>query len=220
MDAPPVAKRLDTERTTHGERSIDEYTWLRDRDDPDTIAYLEAENAWTAAGLAHTEALQGRLFDEIRSRIQETDLSVPTRRRGWWYFSRTEEGRQYGVLCRKPASEGDDRHRPAEDTPEQVMLDQNVEAGESDYFSMGTFDVSPDGRLAAWSKDLAGAEVYELRFRDLETGDDLADVVPDTYYGSAWAADNRTFFYVRPDAAMRPYQLWRHVLGTDPAGDV
>jgi oligopeptidase B len=221
----PVAKRVPTTRLRHGDTVVDEYAWLRDRDDPDTVAYLEAENAFTEATLAGLEPLREKLFQEIKSRIQETDLSVPMQRRGWWYYSRTEEGRQYPTHCRKRATEADlegdgAAHRPAETTPEEVLLDVNAEAGDSDFFSLGALDVSPDGTLLAWSSDRAGDELHELRFRDLATGVDLDDMVPGTYYGSAWAADGTTFFYVRPDEAMRPHQLWRHTLGTDPAADV
>jgi len=219
-DQPPIAKQVPTTRERHGDTVVDEYAWLRDKDDPDTIAYLEAENAWTEAQLAHTKPLQERLFQEIKARIQETDLSVPMRRRGWWYFSRTEEGKQYGISCRKRVTDADTAHAPAGSTPEEVVLDQNVEAGDSDFFSLGALDVSPDGRLLAWSADRAGAELYDLRFRDLTTGDDLPDLIPGTYYGSAWALDNRTFFYVKPDDAMRPFQLWRHTLGTPASDDV
>jgi oligopeptidase B len=217
---PPIAKRVPVERTFHGDTVVDEYAWLRDREDPDTLAHLEAENAWTTEQLAHTEPLQEQLFEEIKSRIQETDLSVPVRRRGWWYFTRTEEGKQYASHWRKRASEADTPHAPAEATPEELLLDQDAEAGASDFFSVGVLDVSPDTALLAWSSDRAGDEVYELRFRDLATGDDLPDVVPGTHYGSAWASDNRTFFYVKPDETQRPFQLWRHVLGTPAAEDV
>jgi oligopeptidase B len=212
-DGPPIAKRVPTERTVHGDTVVDEYAWLRDRDDPDTLAYLEAENAFTEQALAHTKALQEDLFAEIKSRILETDLSVPARRRGWWYFSRTEEGKQYPIHCRMRVSEDDSRDAPGGTAPEEVLLDQNAEAGDSEFFAVGGLDVSLDTRLLAWSVDRDGSEVYELRFRDLTTGEDLPDVVPGTYYGSAWAADDRTFFYVKPDASMRPYQLWRHRLG-------
>ena len=217
---PPIAKRVPAERVQHGHSFVDEYSWLRDRDDPDTLAYLEAENAWTEQQLAPTSEFQERLFEEIRSRIQETDLSVPVKRRGWWYYARTEEGKQYGISCRKPVSDADTPHAPAESAAEHVLLDQNVEAGDSEFFAVGALSVSPDASLLAWSSDRAGAEVYELRFRDLATGADLPDVVPGTYYGSAWAADNRTYFYVKPDEAMRPYQLWRHILGTPADDDV
>jgi oligopeptidase B len=218
--APPVAKRVPTTRTRHDDTVVDEYAWLRDKDDPDTLAYLEAENAWTEEQLAHTKPLQEKLFEEIRSRIQETDLSVPVRRRGWWYFTRTEEGKQYPIHCRVPVSETDTDHAPDPATPVEVLLDQNVVAGDADFFSVGVLDVSLGNGLLAWSADWAGAEVYELRFRDLTTGEDLPDVIPGTYYGSAWAADDRTFFYVKPDDAMRPHQLWRHTLGTPADDDV
>jgi oligopeptidase B len=210
---PPLAKRVPTERTVHGDTVVDEYAWLRDRDDPDTLAYLEAENAFTEQALAHTKALQEELFAEIKSRILETDLSVPARRRGWWYFNRTEEGKQYPIHCRMRVSEDDSRDAPSGTAPEEILLDQNAEAGDSEFFAVGGLDVSLDTRLLAWSVDRDGSEVYELRFRNLTTGEDLPDVVPGTYYGSAWAADDRTFFYVKPDASMRPYQLWRHRLG-------
>ncbi|MCU1485622.1 MAG: Oligopeptidase, partial [Actinomycetia bacterium] len=217
---PPLAKRVPVERTQHGDTVVDEYAWLRDREDPDTLAYLEAENAWTKDQLAHTEALQESLFQEIKSRIQETDLSVPVRRRGWWYFTRTEEGKQYPSHWRKRATEADTAHAPSDATPEELLLDQEVEAGNSDFFSVGVLDISPDTALLAWSYDRDGDEVYELRFRDLATGAELPDVVPGTHYGSAWASDNRTFFYVKPDETQRPYQLWRHVLGTPATDDV
>ena len=211
MTSPPVAKRVPVERTRHGETVVDEYAWLRDRDDPDTLAYLEAENAHTADVMAPTKGLQDELFEEIRARIQETDLSVPVRKGEWWYFTRTEEGRQYPIHCRSRTEGGED---------EVVMLDQNAVAGEAEFLAIGAFDVSPDARLLAYSTDFAGGELHTMRFRDLETGEDLPDELPDTYYGTAWAADSATFFYVRPDAAMRPYQLWRHRLGTPPADDV
>ncbi|MCU1374756.1 MAG: Oligopeptidase [Actinomycetia bacterium] len=217
---PPVAKRVPVERTHHGDTVVDEYGWLRDREDPDTLAYLEAENRWTDEQLAHTVPLQGALFDEIKSRIQETDLSVPVRRRGWWYFTRTEEGKQYPSHWRKRVSDADTPHAPADDTPEELLLDQNAEAGDSDFFSVGVLDVTPDSTLLAWSADRDGDEVYELRFRDLTTGQELPDVVPGTHYGSAWASDNRTFFYVKPDETQRPHQLWRHLLGTPATDDV
>jgi oligopeptidase B len=217
---PPIAKRVPVERTRHGDTVVDEYAWLRDREDPDTLAYLEAENAFHQAELAHTEALQERLFQEIKGRIQETDLSVPVRRKGWWYYTKTEEGKQYPSHWRKRATDADTVHAPAEATPEELLLDQEAEAGDSDFFAVGVLDVSPDTSLLAWSADFDGDEVYELRFRNLADGTELPDVVPGTHYGSAWAADNTTFFYVKPDETQRPYQLWRHVLGTSADDDV
>src|SRR3954471_17549248 len=219
MSTPPVAKRVPTVRERHGDAVVDEYAWLQVKDDPEVVAYLEAENAHTDAALAHTADLQNELFEEIRSRIQETDLSVPTRKGPWWWYGRTEEGKQYGISCRKAVTD-EDELEPAARAAGQLLLDQNAEAGDSEYFAVGAFDTSPDHAILAWSADRAGAEVYEMRFRDLRTGDDLPDVIEGTYYGTAWAADSRTIFYTRPDDAMRPHQLWRHVLGTPAADDV
>ena len=218
---PPVARRAATRRECHGDVVVDEYAWLRTRgkDDPEVRAYLEAENAWTEASLAHVAGLRERLFEEIKGRIQETDLSAPVRKGAWWYYSRTEEGAQYPIHCRKAAQPGD-RHRPGEDEPEHVMLDQNVEAGDAEFFAVGAFDTTPDAGVLAWSHDTQGDEIYTMRFRNLADGADLDDVIEGTYYGTAWAADGQTFFYVRPDEAMRPYQLWRHRLGTSADDDV
>src|SRR6476620_1618157 len=203
---PPVAKRVPFVREMHGDRVVDEWHWLVDRDDPDSIAYLEAENAYTDAMTEPLEPLCATLFEEIKARVQETDLSVPVRRGPWWYVSRTEEGKQYPTLCRRPA--------PDDEAREQLLLDGNELAGESPYFSFGEVDVSPDHRLVAFSTDHDGDEAYTLQFKDLDTGQVLADAVENTYYGSAWATDNATFFYTTLDAAHRPDRVWRHRLGT------
>ena len=196
---------------THGEERVDEWYWLRDRDDPNVLAYLEAENAYTDAAMAHTAELQERLFEEIRGRIKETDASVPARKGDHWYYARTEEGRAYAIHCRRSGSE---------EAPEQVMLDENELAEGEEFFAVGDLAVSPDQRLLAYSTDTTGGERFTLRVRDLANGEDLPDAVPDVYYGLAWASDSRTLFYTRPDAAMRPWQLWRHVVGTRAEDDV
>ena len=219
MPKPPIAKRIPTTRERHGDVVVDDYAWLQVKDDPEVIAYLEAENAYTDQALVHTQELQAELFAEIKARIQETDLSVPARHGPWWWYGRTEEGKQYGISARKPVVDADETE-PAEDADEQVLLDQNVEAGDSAYFALGVHDSSPNHEVLAWSADRAGAEVYQLRFRDLRTGADLPDVIEGTYYSSAWSADSTTFFYTRPDAAMRPFQVWRHVLGAPVDDDV
>jgi oligopeptidase B len=195
----------------HGDERVDDWYWLRDRDDPETIAYLEAENAYTEAMTAHTFELQERLYEEIRSRIQETDESAPVPHGGYWYLHRTEEGRQYAIHCRRDG---------APDGPEQVLLDENELARGHDYFRLGVLAVSPDHAKLAYSTDFTGAERYTLRTRDLHSGRDLPDEIPNTYYSLAWASDSRTLFYTRPDEAMRPFQVWRHVLGSDPSEDV
>ncbi|MFP4514362.1 MAG: S9 family peptidase, partial [Acidimicrobiales bacterium] len=200
----------------------------RDRDDPAVIAHLEAENAHTEAAMAHTGELQEQLFDEIRSRVQETDLSVPVHSKGWWYFGRTTEGSQYGRHCRVPAAS---ERLTLDDPPpaiepgvawpgEQVLLDENELAGDSDYFALGAFDLSLDHRWLAYATDHDGSEKYTLRVRDLTTDDDLSDEVPEVTYGTAWSDDATVLFYVKPDAAMRPHQVWRHVVGTPASDDV
>lgn len=223
IPAPPVAKQVPAERTVHGDTVVDEYAWLKDRDDADTVAYLEAENVHTQAATAHTKTLQDEIFDEIKSRTLETDLSVPARHHDWWYYTRTLEGSQYPIHCRsrtEPALPADPAEPIVSPADEQVLLDQNELAGDSPYFALGAFDVSPDGRLLAYSTDFDGGEKYTLRFKDLETGATLADEVPGTYYGSAWAADGSALFYTTVDDAMRPYRVWRHLLGTEAAADV
>ncbi len=177
------------------------------------IAHLEAENDHTEAATAHLADLRNALFAEFKTRIKETDLSVPVEKDGWSYYSRTEEGQPYGVHCRRSLV-GDDPGT----NPEMVILDENLEAEASEYFEIGVFDVSPDHRLMLWAADRSGDEKFELRIRDLDKGTELDDVIPDVSYGSAWAMDNRTFFYVRVDDAHRPFQVWRHRLG-DPVAD-
>ncbi|HMF82615.1 MAG TPA: S9 family peptidase [Acidimicrobiia bacterium] len=219
---PPVAPRRPTTLRAHGDERVDDWFWLRNRDDPEVRSYLEAENTYTRKVMAPTEALQRQIFDEIKGRVQETDASAPVRKGPYEYFSRTVEGRQYGIQCRRPAGTPglpDPFETPGSSPGEEVLLDQNVLAEGHDYFALGGFAVSPDHSRLAYSVDTSGGERYELRFRDLTTGDDLPDVIPDVYYGLAWANDDRTCFYVRPDAAMRPWQVWRHRLGTTATYD-
>lgn len=210
LPPPPVAPRRPVTLVAHGDERVDEWHWLRDRDDPAVVAHLEAENDYTAAVLSSTADLQQRLYDEMVGRIQETDLSVPARKGDWWYLSRTVEGLQYPIWCRR---------KGGPDGPEQVVLDQNELAAGSDYLGVANTSVSPGGGLLAYAVDRTGGERYTLRIRDLGTGDDLADEVPDTSYGLAWGADEATVFYTKVDPAMRPYQLWRHRVGSAAADD-
>jgi oligopeptidase B len=205
----PAAPRRPTTLTTHGDDRVDDWYWLRDKEDPETIAYLEAENAFTRAGLAHTDALQEQLFAEIKARVLETDLSAPYPYGPWWYYARTLEGQQYPIQCRATDADG---------TGEQVMYDMNLEAGGAEFFALGNFVVSPDHGTLAYSTDTEGNERFTLRFRDLATGEDHPDLIPGTSYGGAWADDNATFFYTTVDEQERPYRIWRHRLGT-PGGD-
>jgi oligopeptidase B len=208
---PPQAPRRPTVLEKHGDRRVDPYYWMREKGDPEVIAHLKAENAYTDAVMAPTEALREQLYKEIVGRIQETDTSAPSFFKGYWNYTRTVEGLDYEIYCRRP---------DAMDAPEQVLLDGNELARGHDYFDLGFVEASPGQNLLAYAADYTGAELFELRFRDLSTGAELDDVLQDVYYGAAWASDNRTFFYVKADAAMRPYQVWRHRLGTPPSDDV
>ena len=255
-DAPsaPVAPGRPTVHIAHGDTRSDDWQWLADRDDDAVVEYLHAENAYADAVLAPTLPLQNTLFDQIRARVAETDISAPIFHHGWWYFSRTLAGQQYPVHCRRAdpsralsaadvlaaaraalpgagvAGDGTlppvlsrepraDSERRSGQGQGQIILDENVLAGDSDYFALGVFDIRPDQELLAYAVDRDGSERYTLRFRDLGSGDDLADVVEDVYYGSAWCTGCRSFYYVRPDKAMRPWQVWRHVLGTSASRD-
>jgi oligopeptidase B len=220
----PPAKRLPTERTHHGDTFVDEYAWLTAKDDKETIAFLEAENAYTEALTAGQAGLREAIFTEIKARTKETDLSVPVRKGGYWYYSRTVEGKQYGINCRR-AVRPDDAGPPisADGAPlagEDVLLDGNELAGDSAFFSIGAFDISPDGNLLAYSTDTAGDERFTMRFKDLRTGEIAADEIPDTFYGTAWSADASALFYTTVDDAWRPYRVWRHLIGTPAADDV
>ena len=219
---PPVARRIPSERTHHGDTVIDEYAWLADADDPETLRYLEAENAYTAAMTSGQAGLREAIFGEIKGRTQETDLSVPVRKNGWWYYSRTIAGKQYPVHCRRAVQPGEDAPPVTDDGAplpgEEILLDGNEVAGDSPFFSLGAFRVSPDGRLLAYSTDFAGDERFTLRVKDLVTGETAADEIPGTFYGCAWSLDGASLFYTTVDAAWRPYRVWRHRVGR-PATD-
>ncbi|MFC7549212.1 S9 family peptidase [Plantactinospora sp. GCM10030261] len=220
----PAAKRIPTERSHHGDTVVDDYAWLAAKDDPDTLAYLNAENAHTEAHTAHLAGLREKLFTETRQRTLETDLTVPTRKGRHWYYTRTVEGQQYGIHCRRPVAEGEteppataDAGPPAD---EEILLDGNALAEGHEFFAIGAFDVSPDGRWLAYSTDFAGDERFTLRIKDLASGERLADEVPDTFYGTAWSADGTTLFYLTVDEAWRPHRVWRHRVGSPAAEDV
>ena len=225
-DQPPIAKRVPKERSHHGDTVIDEYAWLSERDDPSTIAYLEAENAFTTHATAHLADLRTTLFEEIKSRTKETDLSVPSRKGQYSYYARTQEGKQYAIHCRRPVAKDETDPTSLDSTTEnplpgeQVLLDENALAGDSEFFALGTLDVSPDGNLLAYSTDFAGDERFTLKFLDLTTGKSLPDEIPDVHYGSAWSSNGSTVFYLTIDEAWRPYRVWRHLLGTPTTADI
>ncbi len=208
---PPVAEPRPHPHVVHGQTRPDDYFWLRNRDDPATLAYLEAENGYTRRMMRHTERLQERLYQEMLGRIQETDLSVPERHDDWYYYHRTEAGRQYPILCRRHGSP---------DAPEAILLDQNDLAAGQDYFRLGALALSPDHRLLAYATDTTGAETYTLFVKDLESGTLLAERIGNTSGRVEWSSDGTTLFYTTLDSTSRPYRLLRHTLGGDPAGDV
>ncbi|MGH1483254.1 MAG: S9 family peptidase [Geminicoccales bacterium] len=206
---PPIAKTVDHQTSPHGYQRNDPYFWLREKHSADVTTYLEAENAYTEAMMAPTEGLQDQLYREMVERIQETDLSVPVRRDDFFYYSRTEEGRQYPIFCRKAGDL---------EAEEEILLDLNVEAEGADYLSLGVFEISPDHRLLAYATDTDGSERYTLRVKELsEAGSGqcrlLDDAIEGVSYSVEWAADNRTLFYTSEDHAKRPFKLFRHELG-------
>lgn len=208
---PPVAEKRPVELTMHGDVRVDEYYWLRERENPEVIAYLEAENAYTQAIMRHTEALQERIYEEIRRRIKEDDSSAPVRRDDFWYYTRYVVGGQYPLWCRKPGSL---------DAAETVLFDGNAMAEGHGYFAL-QMTVSPSHGRAAYAVDTVGRRKYHLRFRDLASGNDLDEGIPDVTGNVAWANDDATVFYTRQDPeTLRSYQVWKHVVGTPASKDV
>lgn len=207
---PPLAPQEPTRIETHGDVRLDEYFWLRNRDDPRVLAYLQAENEYTAGMMSHTTELQTQLYEEMRARLQEDDQTVPVQIDDFLYYERTEAGRQYPIYCRRSGSI---------DAPEEILLDLNRLAEESTYAAIGNICPSPNHRLLAYSFDDAGDETYTLFVKDLATGELLPERVPNTYYGLEWGADNQTLYYTVLDEAKRPYRIYRHRLGADPAQD-
>jgi oligopeptidase B len=207
---PPIAAQRPITTTRHSHTWTDNYFWLRERENPEVIAYLEAENAYLEAMMAHTEALQETLYQEMRGRIKETDLSVPYPKGDYLYYDRTEEGKQYPIYCRQHL---------ADDAQEEVLLDQNELAEGLDFCRVGVFRVSPNHQLLAYSVDTNGSEQYVLYVKDLRTGERLAEAIPNTSYSAEWANDNETLFYTTLNEARRPFQLHRHKLGTEHSQD-
>jgi oligopeptidase B len=208
---PPVAKVIPYQLEMHGHVRTDNYYWLRERENPEVIAYLEAENAYTEAVMAHTEALQEALFEEIKGRIKQTDLSVPVFRDGYYYYTRTEEAKEYPIYVRKKGSL---------EAEEEILIDVNELAEGHGFTSVSPPHVSSEGNIIAFAHDTVGRELYNIRFKNLDTGEILEDEIPQVTPNIAWANDNRTVFYGKYDPqTLRPYQIYRHVLGTDPAQD-
>ena len=209
--APPIAKRIPTSGTLHGEVRNDDYAWLGNRENPDVTAYLDAENAYTAAVMQHTEPLQETLFKEILGRIKEDDTDVPVRRDDWLYYTRTEQGKAYPIYCRR---------RDAAGSAEEIIFDQNAAAEGHSFYQLGGFEVSPDHNYLALLVDTNGYEDFTLHVKDLRSGAFLPDTADDLGFGLAWASDGRTLFYMTTDSAKRGDQVWRHRLGGARASDV
>lgn len=209
--AAPIAKQHPYIHVLNGDERSDPFFWLRDRDNPAVRSYLEAENTYTETMMQHTEQLQRSLYDEILGRIQETDLSVPYRKGEYYYYTRTEEGKNYPIHCRKQGSL---------DSPEDILLDQNQLAEGQEYFALGILQISPNHRILAYSVDVTGAEVYTLYFLDLDTRQLYPETIPNTDYSFAWGNDSQTVFYTTVDEAHRPFKLLRHQFGKPVTADV
>lgn len=201
---PPVARVVPKTHTLHGETRVDNYYWLREKSHPDVLAYLQAENAYTDAGMKHLEGLQETLYRELLGRIKETDTAVPYRQDGYWYYTRTEQGKSYPIFCRRKGSL---------DATEEMFLDQNELARGQKFHALGGWDVSPDGTKLVYLEDVTGFREYTLHIKDLSSGR-LIESIPNVWNGTAWANDNKTFFYMTPDAAKRGNAVWRHTLGS------
>ena len=207
----PMARIEPTRLEKHGHVRVDDYYWLRKREDPRVIAYLEAENRYTHAVMAHTEGREEALFREIKGRIQQTDSSVPYRRDDHFYYTRFEDGKEYAIHCRK---------RGSVSAAEEVLLDVNELARGHEYFNVGRRAVSSGQDVLAYAVDTAGRRIYTIRFKNLATGEVLQDTLPEVTGNMAWANDNRTFFYARQDpTTLRSHRIYRHVLGSDSSRD-
>lgn len=207
----PVARQIPKALSIHGDTRQDPYYWLNDRENPEVISYLEAENAYTKEMMSHLDGFQDKLYQEIIGRIRQTDMSVPYLDNGYFNFVRYEEGQEYPIYSRKKGSL---------DAAEEVMIDANELAKPYSYYQVGGTSVSPDNRLLAFGEDTLSRRIYTLRFKNLETGEFLEDVIPNTNGGAVWANDNKTVFYSVKDASLRSYKIFRHTLGTPASADV
>lgn len=209
---PPFADKIPTELTTHGDTRIDNYYWMNDREDPKVIEYLEAENAYTEAIMKPTEPLQEKLFNEIKSKIKQEDESVPYKRNGYYYYTRTVPEKEYFLYCRKNGSL---------DADEEVMLDVNQMAEGYEYYQLGGASVSPDNKMVAFGVDTVSRRKYTIYFKNLETGEMLKDAIPLTTGGAVWANDNKTVYYVMKDeVTLRSEKIMKHILGTPVEDDI
>ncbi len=208
--SPPDAAKIPVVKELHGDKLTDDYAWLRDRENPEVISYLKAENSYAEKMMKDTKKLQKKIFREFIERIDETDLSVPVKRGEYFYYSRAEKGNQYSIQCRKKGSM---------DAEEEVLLDLNRLGEGMEYLGLGSFDVSPDNNLLGYSLDQTGAEKYTVFFKDLRTGSMLDDTLENSDGGVAWSNDNKTVFYTVQNEIGLPFKVFRHVLGTPQSDD-
>ncbi len=217
MSSFPIAPKHPHEIAQHGQTRVDNYYWMRDRNDPETMKHLRAESDYLEEIMQHTKPLQEKLFTEMKARIKEDDSTVPAKSGGYFYYERHEEGKQYPIFCRKQG---------VLDSAEEILLDQNQLAEGKTFCSVGAFSVSPDGNKLVYSVDYGGREIYTLHLKDLKSGKLYPEMIENTsgsayeHGGTEWANDNETFLYITLDDAQRPCKLYRHKLGTDPAQDV
>src|SRR4051794_34243797 len=226
---PPVAERRPTSTKIHSQTRSDDYEWLRDKDAPEVMAYLEAENAYTQERTAHLADLRQNIFEEIKARTRETDLSVPTRNRGYWYYGRSFAGKEYGASCRVPVADAGDwtPPRPAEDCApdqpalpgEELLLDLDALAEGHEFFSLGGSSVSPDGKLLAYSTDVVGDERYTVRVLDIASREHHPDEIVGVIGGATWDPAGEQLYYTTVDESWRSDKIWRHTLGTTQADD-
>lgn len=206
----PKAKKIEKKLEKHGDVRIDNYYWLNDRENPEVIEYLKAENAYTEAMLKDTEAFQAELFTEIKSKIKEDDESVPFKFNGYWYITRFVKGGEYPIYSRKKESL---------DAENEILFDVNEMAKPYSYYALNGLNISENNELAAFGQDTLSRRIYSIQIKNLKTGELLPDRLENTTGGSVWAADNKTLFYTRKDETLRASQIWKHTLGTDPSED-
>ena len=206
-----MVKKIPTKLEKHGQVRVDDYYWLRERENPEVIKYLNEENEHAAKEMAHTRAFEEKLFEEIKGRYKQTDMSVPYKRDDYFYYTRYEEGKEYPIYARK---------RGSLDQPEEIMLNVNALAEGHEFFSVGGWSVSSEQNLIAYAVDTEGRRIHTTYLKNLSTGELLPDVLTHVTENLAWANDNKTLFYGKQDeTTLRQYQIYRHVVGTDPVED-
>ena len=213
LPKPPKAKKIPVTTIKHGVKLVDNYSWLRDQNEKksdDVMNYLKAENAYTRKVMKDTELLQEQLFNEMKARMKEDDLSVPVKKGKYMYYSRTEKDKQYPIYCRRLVDNS---------KPEEILLDENELAKGKEFFDCGTIELSSNEDILAYTADFDGDEHYSLHFIDLKSHKALPDVIENITTNIEWAEDNKTIFYTIMDETTRPYQIKRHLLGTDPKND-